>query len=269
MHHWRLINRTCVAFAALVVSGCVDVTAACISTGICDAPPDPAVAIDVICDSSLGSTCTKEAIAETLENTLPLIAQRPGSTLRLWSMSGTVDGVLTLGIVTSPETSPAARARKREQDAFVKAAKARLLLNADAAFVRPAAQSPIADTLARVLMATSGDERRSVVVISDMREFQSGRYDFECGPLPSPEAFTKRLIADRVLAPDGMKHRGVAFTYVGVPPVDRRRCPATIQRAKAIEALWTTVVTSTGGAVVRYTDGPVQLADLVRQRGDS
>ncbi len=264
MHHTRFMSLTSAALTALVVSGCVDVRAACVSTGICDAPPDPTVAIDVVCDSSLGSTCTKEAIAETLENTLPLIAQRSGSTLRLWSMSGTVDGVVTLGIVTSPETSPAARAKKREQDAFVKAAKARLLLNADAAFVRPAAQSPIADTLARVLMATSGDERRTIVVISDMREFQSGRYDFECGPLPSPEAFTKRLIGEHVLAPEGMKHLGVAFTYVGVPPVDRRRCPATIQRAKAIEALWTAVVTSTGGTVVRYTDGAVYPVDLVR-----
>lgn len=264
MHFRRLIALLGAGFTALVVSGCVDVTAACISTGICDVPPDPTITIDVICDSSLGSTCTKSAITATLDNTLPLIAQRPGSTVRLWAMSGTVDGVVTLGIVTSPETSPATRTKRREQDAFVDAAKARLLLNADAAFLRPAAQSPIADTLARVLMATSGDERRLVIVISDMREFQSGRYDFECGPLPSPEAFTKKLIADRVLAPDSMKHLGVAFTYVGVPPVDKRRCPATIQRAKAIEALWTTVVTSTGGTVVRYTDGAVQLADLGR-----
>ena len=257
-----LMRLTAVTVSALSLSGCADVKAACISAGICDTPPPARITIDVICDSSLGSTCTKEAIAETLDVTLAALAERPGSTLRLWAMSGTVDGVVTLGNVTSPEVAPAARARRRDQEGFVKAAKSRLMLNTDAAFVRPPAQSPIADTIARVLMAAASDERRSVVLISDAREFQSGRYDFECGPLPSPGEFAKRLVRDRVLAADAMKGIGLAFTYVGVPAVDRRRCAATIQRARDIQSIWETVVTSTGGMVLRYTDGPIESGDL-------
>ncbi len=250
--------------AAFAMPGCVDVKAACVGAGICDQPPAAKITIDVICDSSLGSTCTKQTIAETLDVTLSALAERPGSTLRLWAMSGTVDGVVTLGNVTSPEAAPAARARKREQDAFVKAAKTRLLLNADAAFVRPAGQSPIADTIARTLMASASDERRSIVLISDAREFQSGRYDFECGPLPAPGEFAKRLVRDRVLTGDAMKGVGMAFTYVGVPAVDRRRCAATIQRARDIQNIWETVVTSSGGVVLRYTDGPIEPGDLTK-----
>lgn len=258
----RRLHVVSLILAAFAIPGCVDVKAACVGAGICDAPAAAKITIDVICDSSLGSTCTKETIAETLEVTLAALAERPGSTLRLWAMSGTVDGVVTLGNVTSPDATPAARARKRELEAFVKAAKSRLMLNADAAFARPAAQSPIADTLARVLMASASDERRSIVLISDAREFQSGRNDFECGPLPPPGEFAKRLVRDRVLGADAMNGIGVAFTHVGVPAVDRRRCVATIQRARDVQSIWETVVTSTGGVVLRYTDGSVEPGDL-------
>jgi hypothetical protein len=153
MRATHLLRLTSTVLGALVLSGCADVKAACVSSGICDEPLAPRITIDIICDSSLGSTCTKETIAETLDSSLAALAERPGSTLRVWAMSGTVDGVVTLGNVASPDAPPAARARKIEQAAFVKAAKSRLLLNADAAFARPAGQSPIADTLARVLMA--------------------------------------------------------------------------------------------------------------------
>jgi hypothetical protein len=262
--HCKIIAFTAAALGATPVSGCADVKATCVSAGICDAPPAPTFTIDIVCDSSAGSTCTKEAIAETLDGVLPALVERPGSTLRLWSMSGTVDGVVTLGIITSPETASAARAREREQDAFVKAAKTSLLLSVDGALAHPAPQSPIADTLARVLMAAAGDERRSVVLISDMREFQKGRYDFECGPLPSPADFTQRLVQERVLTRESMNNVAVAFTYVGVPAVDGRRCEATIQRARDIEAIWRGLVTSTGGTVIAYVDGPIQAAMLSR-----
>ena len=263
MDYRKIIVGISAVFSAVGVSGCLEATAACVSAGICDAPPDPTVTIDVICDTSSGSTCTPETIDMTLAQTMPLIAQRAGSTLRLWSMSGTVDGVVTLGIVTSPPTVPSLRARTLKEAAFVKAEKARLLRNASTAFVQPAGQSPIAETMARVLMATSSGERRAIVIISDMRQFENQRVDFECGNLPSPQDFAKHLIDGHVLTPDAMTGIGVAFSFVGVPPVDGGRCAATIQRAREIEVIWKTAVTTTGGTVLAYTDGPVAGADVI------
>lgn len=259
----KIAGSALVVFVAVAASACSDARAACVSSGICDAPAPHRISLDVVCDSSEGSTCTKDAIADTLDITLPAVAERPGSSLRLWAMSGTVDGVVTLGIATSPEFAPAPRARKREQESFVKAERARLLAASGQAFEHPAAQSPVADTLARVLMAATNDNR-SIVVISDMREFQRGRFDFECGPLPAPADFAKRLEHDGVIGHDAMKGVTVAFSFVGVPAVDKRRCAATIQRARAIESIWRQLVTSAGGTVLVYTDGAIRLADLSR-----
>lgn len=248
------------AVVALPASGCLEIRAACEGIGVCDKPAPPALTVDVICDSSRGSTCTSEAIGETLDVILREMARRPGSTVRLWALASSVDGVVTVGNVTSPEMPPADGARRAHEELFIKAARAQLVRAAEAAFARPPKQSPIADTIARVLMASSGDADRRLVLISDMREV--GRFDFECGPLPSPPTFVKRLKDERVLVQDGLKGVGVAFTYVGVPPVDTRRCPVTIARARAIETLWRELVASAGGTVGRYTDGPVDPSDL-------
>src|SRR5689334_502099 len=107
----RTVNVLAFSIFAASMSACVDVNAACVGIGVCDAPRPAAIAIDVVCDSSSGSTCTKDAIAQTLDQTLPAVAERTGSTLRLWAMSGTVDGVVTIGVVSTPEFPAAIRVR--------------------------------------------------------------------------------------------------------------------------------------------------------------
>src|SRR5437879_3318548 len=98
----------------VILMGCVNAKAACSSLGICDKESVLPVAVDLVCDSSKGSTCTKESLAETLDAVLPVVARSSGSVLRLWVMSGTVDGAATLGTVTSSETSAAQRAKVKE-----------------------------------------------------------------------------------------------------------------------------------------------------------
>src|SRR5438128_2126723 len=136
--HNRLLACSLLVAAALS-SGCIDLNAACTGIGICDPPAPRPLAIDVICDSSLGSTCTRGSISDTFEAVLPVVADKPGNVVP----SRALEGV------------------------------------------------------------------------------------------------------------------GVVFSFVGVPPVDGRRCDATIERARGIEAIWSGLVRSSGGTVLQYSDNVI------------
>src|SRR6266852_1542773 len=76
----------------------------CELTGICDAPPKSAEFIDVLCDSTTGSSCSPQTLERTLEAALRHEVERPGSRVRLWMLGKNVAQTVSTGEQIVPPT---------------------------------------------------------------------------------------------------------------------------------------------------------------------
>ncbi|MFA5129813.1 MAG: AAA family ATPase [Patescibacteria group bacterium] len=121
---WR--RTAAQAILAITLTGCDDLVVApalastCKVFGICDEPPLPAEMIDVLCDSSIGSSCTRETLDKTLPRTLQYAVKRPGTRMRLWLLGKSVADTTVAGERESA-TMPAhtsQRARKAFDEKF-------------------------------------------------------------------------------------------------------------------------------------------------------
>lgn len=260
-----MIRLIAVSVMGVSMAACSDWQGACAAAGVCDPPPPSPVTLNLICDHSQGSTCTRRTLEDTLRVLVAELSERPGSELRLWMIGSTVDQAALAGTASAPPLPRSRGARQSQLDSFRLSTIGTLVAATDAHFDRPPARSPIIDTLARVLMVGTVSGRQTAVVISDAREF--GRLDFECGRLPAPGDLLERMRAERVLPQTSLMNTTVAFTYVGIPPVDRARCAASIQRTRDIEDLWRELVTGSGGQVTAFRDGVVTVGDLNLEDG--
>lgn len=224
--------------------------------GVVEAPTPPAIVVDVLCDASTGSTCTQTILESTLDIVLSAIATRPGSTLRVWAQGRSVDETALLGTVTSAGSPYAGKRALASQQRWVRESKTTLVAAALPALQRTTRRSPIAEGISRLALAgTPHGGQRFILVVTDGREVSSFG-DFECGALPREERFVRRLHAQGVLAPRSVAGAVVVFSHVTLGPVDGGRCPVTLARVSAINALWTTALTTAGAAHVRVETGP-------------
>jgi hypothetical protein len=77
---------------------------------------------------------------------------------------------------------------------------------------------------------------RWLVVISDGLEV-SCLGDFECGKLPAPDHFVRKLQGRSVLGRDALRGVQVRMAYLGLAPVDRGRCAMSVARAAEVRNL--------------------------------
>lgn len=284
MHASRVRRGSPVRFAArapacvtamllcLGIAGCGkrSLASSCAAIGACDPPKPQSESVDILCDASRGSTCSRETLARTLDAILHRLAGRGGSRVRLWRLGATVGSTEVMGEATLPEVPQVhERARKARIARDTAAARELLLAAAQPLFAGKATRlSPIAESVAKLALASDGgDMRRRIVVITDGREY--GVFgDFECARLPSAARFHAILARRSVLSPAQLAGVAVAFAYLGGGTVPGRGCPMTVAREVQIRALWSFALREAGATPVTISAGEPELGDNEHEQGD-
>ena len=243
------------------------------SLGLVDPPPPPSITIETVCDPSKDSTCTPESLDATLAATLPAIADRPGSELRLWFVGPDVASITCVGTAKNTQSASGnANTARKNKARFVEDARAALLTAAQPFLTRnERGGSPIAEALTTVAMTGVRTDSRSILVVSDTREVSPVGGDFECDdPLPTPQSFAKTLQRARLLPPASLAGVRVFFTYVAITPIHRKQkgCVETHARLAQIKDLWTAAVEAAGGSA-QFDTGTIDPAALALKKGDN
>lgn len=220
----------------------------CQGIGICDVPPTPPVQVDILCDRSKGSTCTLENLSEVIEATLKVIAERPGSHVRLWRLGKVVEDTEVVGDIAIPPAPSrgSERARHALMDRFLSSAREHLLAAISPSFrAKPVRRTPLAESLTKMASTDSSAPSRDVIVVGDARQV-SQLADFECGYLPTDSGFVKKLGRLGLLTSGSLKNTTVQFAFVTSSAIPDRDCPISIDRERRIRELWTSAMRVAG-----------------------
>lgn len=220
------------------------------STGLADPAPRPTITLDIVCDPSKDGTCTADTLAATLSAALPVIAERPGSELRLWFIGPDLAAMKRFPTVKGTVSNSGNAATVKAATArFVEDRRSSCMTLAQPALAQPArGGSPIAESLAMIAMAPVHTDLRAIVVISDAREVSAIGGDFECDdPLPNPPSFVKALQRERVLQPGSLAGTRVFFTFMTITEIRRKGCAETLDRLATMRDLWTAAIEAAGG----------------------
>ena len=220
------------------------------SVGLTDPAVPQTITLDLPCDPSKDGTCTSDSLDATLAAVLPVIAERPGSELRLWIIGPDLASTRVVATVkgTVPYSGNAA-AMKAVRARFVEAARSSCMTAAQPALAEPVkGGSPIAESITAIALASVHTDLRAIVVISDAREVSAIGGDFECdNPLPSATSFVKALHRERVLPPGSLAGTRVFFTFMTITEIRRKGCAVTLDRLATMRELWTAAIEAAGG----------------------
>jgi len=228
--------------------------------GISDKPAPHAMAIDILCDPSRGSTCTAATLRRVLPEALKHAAARPGSTVRLWIQGRDVATTCMIAEVTSTSSKRLGkRARLRYEERWVAAQMKTLRAAAAPHLSKKQRRSPIAESITRIaLTGTATRMPRLLTVITDGLEVSS-LADFECGVLPTPKRFIRDLQRNDVLRAGSLKGMTVEFCDVDITPIDGNRCAVTLRRAGEITNLWSSAIRAAGAERFEIDRGDLHL----------
>ncbi len=241
-------RATAVLLAALTIAACRNGSSSFVELlGITDKPAPHAIAIDVLCDPSRGSTCTATTLRRVLTRSLNYAAGRPGSVVRLW-MQGR--DVATTGMIAEVSSTASKRsgkrARLRYEQRWIGAQTKTLMAAAAPHFSKKHRRSPIAESVTRIaLTGTATVMPRLLIVITDGLEVSTFG-DFECGTLPTPKRFVRDLQRNNVLPVGSLKGITVDFSDADLAPIDGNRCAVTLRRAGEITNLWSAAIRAAG-----------------------
>lgn len=249
----RSIGSVLFALFAASLTGC-DAEPTLQALGIIDVALAVPVHAVVLLDVSNGSPCSAGVFEDALERLLPEFDARPGSTVELWELGVGLADTRRLGtrsVAPSKHTGSTHTIGSRSI-----ADREYLLKCAEMAFARPRkSRSPIAEGIGRIMLDHRGDGTRHILlVLSDGREV-SALGDFECGRLPTPDAFTRTLRARHVLADGSLANTTIMFLSMTLAAASDRGCDMSLDRTQAIETLWSRALSAAGAQSVRFVYG--------------
>lgn len=234
------------------------------AVGLADTPPPPAVTVEIVCDPTKNSTCTAESLDATVASALGVLADRPGSELRIFVLGPDLAStrlVLTLRVEAMKQGN-AGRAAKAKFIDSSRAYSAKIMQPYLAAPERGG--SPLAEGLTSVAMTEARTKMRVICVISDGRQVSAIGGDFECDdPLSTSKGFVRALQRERVLPANSLTGIRVFFTCMTVTPIEREGCAETLERLAVMQELWAESIGAAGGEAIFKTgtiDGPELLA---------
>jgi len=220
--------------------------------GITPPAERPTNTTQILLDASLQSPGSSETLAQVVDGIVPDMATRPApSCIELWVMGATVGDAERLGETC---VGSGARSKKDRRDAerrFQITARAYLLGLAKPVFDRRPRRSPIAETLTRIAMEPTESIERLLIAITDGRE-ESAIARFECGPLPSIEAFHAALRAARALAPGSLRGMHIRFAFVGFTDAKRVGCNTTLRRELETQELWRSALLRASASSIHF-----------------
>src|SRR5437016_5418942 len=159
----------CVELLAFGLVACGKDTPVALWLGTTDHRPLPAVVFDVFCDPSRASTCTHATLAATLEDVLPIAAERSGSTVRVWVQGSDVESTSLVAQAVSISTRRSGRRAVGDAQArWITTTRSEIMAAVQPRFAEPTRRSPIAEALTRVaIIATPAGAERWLVVLTD------------------------------------------------------------------------------------------------------
>jgi len=262
MRMWVAVVALCLP-ALVVLTGCDQMQSAMVQVGIADPELPPPNTVDVICDASVGSTCTRETLYTSLGSVLQYAGRRPGSTVRLWVLGMDFANSALVGEQVS--TRPARKGPKIYKahiERWTESVREYFLKAAEPFISHPGnTRSPIAEGISKVaIYGSPGGVPRVILLISDAREV-SGFGDFECGTLPTADTFTGKAHQAGVLAPGSLTNARFLFAYVTEGEVQGHRCAFTVARAAKIRRLWEEALRRAGATQISIGSGPPALSE--------
>lgn len=254
---------TCVATASLLTTGCADgldlssLTRTCEWLNACDEPTPPPESVDVVCDTTIGSSCTRETMIRVVDASLQYAIKRPGSRVRAWAIAKTVAETNPVGErEVPPPPHGSARAKKAIESKLIETSKEYFMTSMAPAFAAPGIRrSPLFEAVGKVALADSGMLPRRIVIVTDAREVSS-LGDFECGLLPSDAGFVKKLHRRRILPVASLTGVSVELAFVQSTAVPARGCPVQLEREMRIRELWRAALLAAGAKEVNVRTGP-------------
>jgi len=219
--------------------------------GLTDPPPPAPITVSVLADAS-SRACTPERLRTILTWALTTVAEHPGSSIRLFGLGHDLTSTTLLGEQTStPSPSPAVAAINAHRERFRTTALEALTTAARPLWTERNQASPIAEGLAAIAQFPTAHQH-VMLVLSDLRQ-ESGLGHFECGPFPSPAAWTQRtksLFAH-------LRGATVIVAFASpLEPVTGQRCSSTNERYDQLITLWTAAITNSGARFSVFPDAP-------------
>lgn len=239
----KTVSLVCLAMLFPLLGACRRVDSALTYLGLKNAPPPVAIELDVLCDYG-GSPCTPERLRAVADAAFGQMALRSGSTIRLWWLGNTVgETVLLTSTTIPPSHGESLRARETHRAQVIEAGRASFEKASAPLFASFARRrSPLLESVGKIALASSS-RSREVWLVSDLLE--EGLYRFECGALPDEDSFRASLAA--ILPEESLRGVTVYGIYATPSSIDRDRCAVSVERFRAITALYETGVGQAGG----------------------
>ncbi|MBI2483479.1 hypothetical protein HYV74_04880 [Candidatus Uhrbacteria bacterium] len=230
--------------------------------GVFDTPPPRPIAIDLIIDVSEGSSGRNiDYHAAAIDALLGAIADAPGSMLRITLQGARALDAAIIGTIistTPPRRHRRSRAAHRAQ--FIAAQRARLLpaLQSTVAQQRAWRNSPIAETASWTTQQSlppslPPETERHLIILTDALEVSPHYGDFECGPLPTPDRFLRKLQRRGAFAPGSLAATHLVFIFVEPRVAQPPRCPPmTLAHLQQVRTLWETAGATAGAIDITF-----------------
>lgn len=220
-----------------------------------DPPEKPAMHFSLLCDRSIGSTCSESTLSANIEAAIRTVADRPGSTVAIFALGPDLASTRELGRVTvARPTIRRERARAAHTKRLIEEARAALLRDAQPLFAAdPLRSSPLAEGIMKVALSRPLPQH-TIIVTSDALEFsKSTGFDMECR-VPKPERFTRRLQELSLFTPGSLRGTRVAFVNQQLGSIGGNRCDQSLARVTAVRAAWTAAGRAAGATATFSTD---------------
>lgn len=222
--------------------------------GVLSKQVEPSETIQIVCDASLGSTCTNQSLSDIIGVVLNYLQSRPDSIIEVWNLGASVETTTIVVKATVPVISETEDSDSDTRSWPAETKKAVLKAMRPVWDQPPTRRTPLAESLT-VVARTDGVGKRTIVVLTDAREYRIG--DFECHP-PKPERWRRMLERKGALPVGSLRDYTIIFIYTNASP---ERCAANLRREARVHELWRDAMTR-AGAEFRIKPGPLRQEDL-------
>lgn len=257
----RLLLFHTLALIILLITGCktdfgdifTKAHDVCETLTFCDPTAKTAIRADVVCHSSIGSSCNQTTLNQTINTVGNELAARPGSHLAIWGASGgTVDAIGVVAEATVPTNGGG--------DLKSLGAKASVLFKR-----KPYEWSPLIETINQI-SSTSTALPRVIILISSGTE-RSAIANFRCWT-PTLATFKAEAKKAQVFHQGMLTGIKVMFLFAKLgaehaPVRGGGLCVPTVKKQRQIQRLWLDALTYAGATTVSFSpDGVLPSAWL-------
>lgn len=212
---------------------------------------DRVFTVDLAVDPSAGSPVSARELGQLLGVVVPFVVDRPGSSARLWVVGDSISSTRLLASFSSTASVQSSlRARRLHRERELARGFGVFDAVAGEVFRSVPRRSPLFESAARIMTSPAAGQR-VLVLASDGRD--TSLADFECGALPSANAWV-RLLQSHGLFTSGYTGR-LVLAYADVTPVGDGRCAASLERYQHVVGMWRAAATSAGLSFVLAPHG--------------